>query len=71
MNIKDFRTDLCIGRFKNNWRQRYVSLYPHPTDSLKVVSVGTPFDGSDPIICEEQRSAYGRQLVNGDWSDFD
>jgi hypothetical protein len=43
---------------KNNWRQRLVTVYSHPTDANSVVTVGKPFDGSGPIICIERREEW-------------
>ena len=51
-----------IGRLRNDWRQRHVTVYDHPTDPDQVISVGVPFDGSKPIVCEEPRSAY-REVI--------
>jgi len=59
-----------IGQYRSNWRRRTISLYVHPTDAAKVVSVGVPFDKSyDPVVCIEERRQYGRQLEYDDWSD--
>lgn len=33
-----------IGLLKNNWRQRFVHVYPGPTPD-KVVTIGIPFGG--------------------------
>lgn len=58
-----------LGEFRNLWRGRVVTLYVHPSNPTLVVSVGVPATG-EPVVCEELRSSYRRQLVEGDWSDF-
>lgn len=35
-----------IGAFRNDWRQRWVSIYADPTDPTMVVTVGVPFPGT-------------------------
>ena len=67
--IKEFP---LLGTFKNNWRRRTVSVYEHPDQPTRVVTVGRgqgPYD--DTVICSEFRDGYGRQLQFGDWSDYD
>jgi len=49
---------LLIGVLQNNWRLRLVEVYLHPNDETKVVSIGRPFNGSDPIVCVENKDAY-------------
>ena len=44
-----------LGRFINEWRQRTVAIYEHPTNAFKVITVGRPFDGGKAIECEEYR----------------
>ena len=51
-----------IGYFVNKWRQRTVAVFEHPTDPDLIVSVGRPFDGSDPIECEEKRKDWSATL---------
>ncbi len=49
--------------FNNNWRQRYVEVYEHPTDQARVISVGFPFGQlADHVICDEERSAYDHRI---------
>lgn len=50
---------------KNNWRQRMVTVFPHPTDTTKVVTVGKPFNGTEPIICIESREDWGACIAKG------
>jgi hypothetical protein len=51
-----------IGILFNNWRQRRVTVHAHPADDSLVVSVGRPFDGSAPVICEEPKANWTRVL---------
>ena len=64
--LKDRSTLTFRGKFRNNWRQRWVEVYDHPTNPDKVVAFGLPFDGRKEVICVEDRSEYTRQL-NGNW----
>jgi cephalosporin-C deacetylase-like acetyl esterase len=52
-----------IGKLKNNWRERTVSVRQHPTDPQKVVSIGVPFGGGAPIVCEEGADGYAREIA--------
>ena len=52
-----------IWSFTNGWRQRRVDILEHPSDSLKVVTVGTPIGGGQSVVCVEDRSAYDRIIV--------
>ena len=58
-----------LGEFRNNWRQRHVTLYAHPHLSEAVVSVGVGFGEALKYryVATEARSDYERQL-GGDWS---
>jgi len=56
-----------IGAVKNNWRLRRVTIYAHPTDPAKVVTVGVGFRdptgrfcGSDCVAVE----SWGDWLPN-------
>ena len=51
-----------IGKLRNNWRCRYVEVYEIIDDLDHVRSVGTPYDGSEPIICVERRKDYRRVI---------
>lgn len=51
-----------IGFFKNNWRQRRVSIYQHPNYPDQVVAMGEPFDGSAPICTVEDKAAYKQYI---------
>jgi hypothetical protein len=54
--------DEAIGRFRNEWRQRDVYIFANPNDADQVVTVGYPFTGAAPIICDEARSLYARYI---------
>ncbi len=70
----DFSQLTALGTYKNNWRERTVTLWSHPTDETKVISVGVPFNpkfnSGEPIVCVENRSDYRHQLLNNDWRDY-
>ncbi len=61
-----------LGTFTNRWRQREVTLYAHPHDRHKVLSVGVGFGEAQhtTTICSEKRAEYPRQLEQNDWSPF-
>ena len=61
MNLKDVQTPV-IGVMQNNWRRRLVKIYDHPDERDQVITVGEPFDGGNPIICCEFRSAWAHTL---------
>ena len=43
-----------IGRIKNNWRERIVTIYQDPENNGKVYTIGLPFNISQPlIVCYE------------------
>lgn len=44
---------------KSYWRQRNVTVYEHPSDADKVVSVGISFDQRTVVIAEETREEWG------------
>lgn len=56
-----------LGTF-NNWRRRRVQV--REFDETHVLTVGIPFDASEPVICVEPRDVYQRQLIHDDWSDY-
>lgn len=47
-----------LKTFKNDWRQRYVTVYQHPDNNNMVISVGIPFNGGGATICEETKENY-------------
>lgn len=46
----------------NKWRERWVSVHPHPSDNSLLITVGRPIADpySEPIVCEEKREDWGR-----------
>ena len=55
-------TTPVIGRLDNKWRRRKVSVHEHPSDPTRVISVGLRYDGGDPVVCEEPRCYYEREI---------
>lgn len=53
---------LVLGHSVSKWRQRNNTLYQHPTDAERIISVGVTFDGSMKVICDDDRNAWGREL---------
>lgn len=51
-----------IGKMRNNWRQRNVTVYEDLDASHMVITVGEPFDGSKPVECHEHRSEWKTTL---------
>lgn len=51
-----------IGRVVNNWRQRNVNLYEHPSDPNSLISEGITFDGQMRVICDESRQEWATAL---------
>jgi hypothetical protein len=57
-----------LGTFRNQWRERICTLYEHPTDPLRVISVGVSIHNGKETVCDELRTEYPRQLLANDWS---
>lgn len=51
-----------IGFLDNHWRRRRVTVYEHPTDAGMVITVGVPFDGGPPVVCEERKEGWERTI---------
>ena len=51
----------CIGHLRNNWRQRDCWVYKHE-DPKKVYSIGYPFNGGKPVVCEEDIQGWDRTI---------
>lgn len=51
-----------IGLCRNNWRQRFVTVYEIP-DSTDVISVGEAFDQSSTVICREPRNGFSNAIA--------
>lgn len=62
ITLDDVINTPIIGLLRNNWRRRHVVVYNHPSDAAKVVSVGHPYDGGEPIVCVELRTEYARVI---------
>ena len=51
---------------RNNYRERNIQVYDHPTDSNRVITIGTTFNGSDMIVvADEWKKDWGRELSSG------
>ena len=57
-----FPFEHAIGRFTNRWRQREVYIFAHPSDPARVITVGYPFAGGAPMICDEARVLVARYI---------
>lgn len=53
-----------VGILINNWRKRRVNVHSHPTDCAKVISIGYPMDGGEPVVCVESVEEYERVLLS-------
>lgn len=53
-----------IHAFTNNWRQRFVEIYQHPTNEERVLTIGSNLDKSAQIVCEEHHDDYKREIEN-------
>ncbi len=53
-----------IGHLLNNWRQRDVWVYEHPSDPAKVVTIGYPLNNpkGETHICVEAKRDYERVI---------
>lgn len=49
-----------LGRYRNNWRQRYVDLYR--SSPGHVIAVGTTFDNRMIVVSEETDQDHSRAL---------
>ena len=57
-SLEEIANLLKLGHLKSNWRQREIGIYEHPNDPLRVISVGTDFDQSQKVICDDERSVW-------------
>jgi hypothetical protein len=55
---KSLKSLQVIGFMKNKWRRRTVVVCQHPTREDDVVSIATPFDGGEIIVCVDSKSDY-------------
>jgi hypothetical protein len=51
-----------IGTAVNKWRGRNITLYGHPSDASRLVSVGVTFDGTMTVIADESRDEWATAL---------
>jgi hypothetical protein len=54
-----------IGWFRNEWRQRDVTIYDHPTDPALVVTCGEPHAGlasDQPVWTVEPRERFAKYI---------
>ncbi len=66
-----------IGHYRNFWRQRWVTIYKHPTDPAKLLSVGYPLTtggsadhSKEAIVCVECYDHMKGRIENNDWRDY-
>lgn len=52
-----------IFTVRNNWRKRNVTVYKHPTDTRKVISVGRLFDGGGPFVNLDDADNWKSELA--------
>jgi hypothetical protein len=46
----------------NEWRQRNITLYQHPNDPERVISVGVTFNNSMIVVADEAKTLYQTAL---------
>jgi hypothetical protein len=46
-----------LGETVSSWRRRRITLYAHPTDADRLISIGHTFDGSMVVIADDDREA--------------
>lgn len=51
-----------IGNTVNNYSNRNIRLYVHPTNPDNVISIGTTFNGEMTVIADETRLAWATAL---------
>lgn len=55
-----------IGACRNNWRERYVSIFTDPDSEEHVISVGKPFKTVDDpatwVVCREPKVLYADNI---------
>ena len=56
--LKELTKQDPIWWYRSNWRQRIVTLYPHPTDPERCISVGITFDEEMQVIADEELSQH-------------
>lgn len=56
-----------IGVCRNEWRQKYVTIYelpPHTPPTNDVVSIGETFDGKRIVVCRESRDGHRNAIAD-------
>jgi len=51
-----------LGETVNLWRQRRITLYAHPSDPERLISIGYNYDHRLVVIADEPRSAWATAL---------
>ena len=51
-----------LGETVNMWRQRRITLYAHPSDPARVISIGRTSDGRTIVIADEDRASWATAL---------
>jgi hypothetical protein len=51
-----------LGETVSLWRKRRITLYAHPSDADRLISIGHTFDGRMIVIAEELRDAWHNAL---------
>lgn len=62
--VDEIRGFKFIHAFTNNWRQRFIEIYQHPTAENRVLTIGSNLDKSAQIVCDEHRDDYKREIEN-------
>lgn len=47
---------------RNNWRNRNVSVYQHPEQQDRVLTIGESFDGLLTVIADETKADYAHEF---------
>ncbi len=53
-----------LHHYKSNWRQRDVTLFEHPEDNTRVLSIGITFCGSKMIVCDDPKTSFEYELTH-------
>lgn len=60
--IEDIKKMEPIGKCRNNWRQRNITLYQHPTLPDRILSIGIHFNEEQTIVCDELKQDHRNTL---------
>ena len=58
----EIREFTVLKYVRNEWRQRNITLYQHPTEEDKIVSAGLSFDQTQVVVCVETKEEWAREL---------